>query len=144
MRVAMLKKTSADAKKRVVFFIVCSSIFRENLSKNHAKRVKTIHVHKNQQKITCRTLFMSKNRFFCEFWGSPRVPRGLPGRPGKFPKSLVFLIHGQLRLKTMGDGLWEASGKPRRSPPGPPGEPCCVDFWIDFARQKQTKTCKKC
>ena len=108
-------------KKRIVFSIVCSLIFREKASKSHAKRMKTILVHKNRQKITRGTLFFSKNTLFSQFLGSPRVPKGLPGRPGKFTKSLIFLIHGELRPKTSPGGLREASGRPRRSPQAPSG-----------------------
>ena len=138
MRVAMPKKTSTALKKCIVFFIVVSSIFREKSSKNHAKRVKPILVHKNRQKITRGTLFFSTKTIFNQFLGSARIPRGLPGRAGKIPKSLISLIHGQLRLKTTVDGLWEASGRPRRCLQAPPRD----DFWIHFARQKQTKNAK--
>ena len=117
----MLKKTSDDAKKRIVFFIVFSSIFREKSTKNHAKSVETSFVHKNRRKSTFGTPFFSKKSIFSEFLGSPRVPRAIPGRPGKFTKSLIFLIHGELRPKTSPGGLREASGRPRRSPQAPPG-----------------------
>ena len=100
-------------KKRVVFPIVCSLIFRGKASKIHAKRMKTILVFKNYHKITRGTLLFSKKTLFSEFLGSPWIPRGLLGRPGKFPKSVIFLIHGQLRLKTTVDGLREASGRLR-------------------------------
>ena len=136
----MLKKTSADAKIHIVFSIVFSLIFREKSTNNLAKRVKTIHVHKNRQKITRGTLSFSKKTIFSAFLGSHWVPRGLPGRPGEFPKSLISLIHGQLRLKTTVDGL----GKAPELPPGSPTVRFCIDFWIDFARQKQTKKYKKC
>ena len=108
-------------KKRVVFPIVCSLIFRGKASKIHAKRMKTILVFKNHHKITRGTLLFSKKTLFSEFLGSPWIPRGLLGRPGKFPKSLIFLIHGQLRLKTTVDGLREASGRPARCLQAPPG-----------------------
>ena len=116
VRVAMLKKTSDDAKKRIVFFIDFSSIFREKSTENRAKSVKTSIVHKNQRKSTFATPFFSKKSIFSEFSGSPRVPRGVPGRPKKFTKLLIFLLHGELRLTTSPDGLRETSGKPRRSP----------------------------
>ena len=108
-------------KKRVVFSIVCSLIFREKASKSHAKRMKTILVHKNRQKITRGTLLFSKKTIFSEFLGSPWVPGGLPGRPGKLTKSLISLIHGQLRLKTTVDGLREASGRLPRCLQASPG-----------------------
>ena len=117
----MLKKTSDDAKKHIVFFIDCSSIFRKKSTENHAKSVETSFVHKNRRKSTFGTPFFSKKSIFSEFLGSPRVPRAVPGRPGKFTKSLIFLIHGELRLKTSPDGLREASGRPRRSPQAPSG-----------------------
>ena len=117
----MLKKTSDDAKKRIVFFIDFSSIFREKSTENRAKSAETSFVHKNRRKSTFGTPFFSKKSIFSEFLGSPRVPRAVPGRPGKFTKSLIFLIHGELRLKTKVDGLREASGRPRRSPQAPSG-----------------------
>ena len=117
----MLKKTSDDAKKLIVFFIDFSSIFREKSTKNRAKSVKTSLMHTNRRKITLGPPFVSKKSIFSEFLGSPRVPRAVPGRPGKFTKSLIFLIHGELRPKTSPGGLREASGRPRRSPQAPSG-----------------------
>ena len=61
-------------KKRVVFPIVRSLIFREKASKSHAKRMKTILVHKNRQKITRGTLLFRKKTIFSEFLGSPGSP----------------------------------------------------------------------
>ena len=117
----MLKKTSDDAKKRIVFFIDFSSIFQEKSTENRAKSAETSSVHKNRRKSTFGTLFFSKKSIFSEFLGSPRVPRAVPGRPGKFTKLLIFLIHGELRPKTSPGGLREASGRPRRSPQAPSG-----------------------
>ena len=117
----MLKKTSDDAKKRIVFFVDFSSIFREKSTENHAKSAETSFVHKNRRKSTFGTPFFSKKSIFSEFLGSPRVPRAVPGRPRKFTKSLIILIHGELRPKTSPGGLREPSGTPRRSPQVPPG-----------------------
>ena len=117
----MLEKTSDDVKKRIVFFIDFSSIFREKSTKNRAKSVETSFVHKNRRKSTFGTPFFRKKSIFSEFLGSPRVPRAVPGRPRKFTKSLIFLIHGELRPKTSPGGLREASGRPRRSPQAPSG-----------------------
>ena len=112
----MLKKTSDDAKKHIVFFIDFSSIFREKSTENRAKSAETSFVHKNRRKSTFGTPFFSKKSIFSEFLGSPRVPMA-----GKFTKSLIFLIHGELRPKTSPGGLREASGRPRRSPQAPSG-----------------------
>ena len=139
----MLKKTSDDVKKHVVFFIDFSSILREKSMENHAKSMKNAIVHKNREKIAFGTPFFSKKSIFYGFLGSPWVARGLPGRPGNVLKSSIFLIYGQLRLKTSPDGLREASGRPRVLP-GVPRIPFCVNFWIDFAHEKQTKKCQKC
>ena len=117
----MSKKNKRRCEKRIVFSIVCSLIFREKASKSHAKRMKTILQHKNRQKITRGKLLFSKKTLFSKFLGFPWVPRGVLGRPGKFLKSLIFLIHGQLRLKTTVDGLREASGRPPRCLQAPPG-----------------------
>ena len=115
------KKTSTALKKCIVFFVDFSSIFREKSTENRAKSVETSFVHKNRRKSTFGTPFFSKKSIFSEFLSSPRVPRAVPGRPRKFTKSLIFLIHGELRPKTSPGGLREASGRPRRSPQAPPG-----------------------
>ena len=135
----MLKKTSGDAKKRIVFFIDFSSIFRDKSTENHAKSVETSFVHKNRRKSTFGTPFFSKKSIFSEFLGSPRVPRAVPGRPGKFTKSLIFLIHGELRPKTSPGGLREASGSPRRSPQAPSG----YDFVLIFGSILHVKNKRK-
>ena len=116
-----VEKNKRQSKKRIVFFIDFSLIFREKSTKNRAKSVETSFVHKNRRKSTFGTPFFSKKSIFSEFLGSPRVPRAVPGRPGKFTKSLIFLIHGELRPKTSPGGLREASGRPRRSPQAPSG-----------------------
>ena len=60
----MLKTTNADAEEHVGFFIIVSSIFREKSTRNRAKRMKTIIVHKNQQKNNAwNALFLAKTRF---------------------------------------------------------------------------------
>ena len=108
-------------KKRIVFFINFPSFFRETSTENHAKSVETSFVHKNRRKSTFGKPCFSKKSIPSEFLGSPRVPRAVPGRPGKFTKSLIFLIHGELRPKASPGGLREASGRPRRSPQAPSG-----------------------
>ena len=117
----MLKKTSDDAKKHIVFFIDFSSIFRDKSTKNRAKSVETSFVHKNRRKSTFGTPFFSKKSIFSEFLGSPRLPWAVLGRPRKFIKSLIILIHSEIRQKTSPGGLREASGRPRRSPQAPSG-----------------------
>ena len=116
----MLKKTSADAKTRVGFSIVFSSFFREKSSKNHAKQVKIILVHKNHQKITRGTLLFSKKTVFSQFLGSPWVPRGLPGRPSEIPK-IAHFSHSW-SIATENDGGRPPGGL-GRAPEVPPGAP---------------------
>ena len=135
----MLKKPSGDAKKRIVFFIVFSLIFREKSTENHANSVETSFVHKNRRKRTFGRPFFSNKSIFSIFLGSPRVPRAVPGRPRKFTKSLIFLIHGELRPKTSPGGLREASGRPRRSPQAPSG----YDFASIFGSILQVKNKRK-
>ena len=130
-------------KKHIVFCTAFSLIFREKSSKNQAKRMKTILVHKNRQKITRGTLLFSKKTVFSEFLGCPWVPRGLLGRPGKFPKSLISLIHGQLRLKTTVDGLREASGRLRGASRRPQGTILRL-FLVQFCTSERNKKYKKC
>ena len=101
--------------------------------------MKTILQHKNRQKITRGKLLFSKKTLFSKFLGFPWVPRGVLGRPGKFLKSLIFLIHGQLRLKTTVDGLREASGRPPKCLQAPPG----YDFAAIFGSTLHVRTKKK-
>ena len=123
MRVAMLKKTSDDAKKTRRFFHWFFINFSRKIDGKSCKKRgnQTGVVHKNRRESTFGTPFFSKKSIFSKFLGSPRVPRAVPGRPGKFTKSLIFLIHGELRPKTSPGGLREASGRPRRSPQAPSG-----------------------
>ena len=131
-------------RKNASFFsLIFHRFFEKKSTENRAKSAETSFVHKNRRKSTFGTPFFSKKSIFSEFLGSPRVPRAVPGRPGKFTKSLIFLIHGELRAKTSPGGLREASDRPRRSPQAPSGYDFCVDFRIDFAREKQTETYKK-
>ena len=108
------EKQAPMGKTHIVFFVDFSSFFREKSTDNLAKSVKTSFVHKHRQKITVGTSSFRKKSIFSEFLGSPRVPRGLSGRPGKLTKSLIFLVHRELRLKTR-------LGRPRRSPQAPSG-----------------------
>ena len=140
----MLKKTSDDAKKRIVFFIDFSSIFREKSTKNRTKSVETSFVHKNRQKSRFGTPFFIKKSIFSEFLGSPRVPRAVPGGSRKFTKSLIFLIHGELRPKTSPGGLREASGRPRRSPQAPSGYDFASIFGSILHVKNKRKKCKRC
>ena len=118
----MLKKTSGDVKNHIIFSIDFSSTFREKSTENRAKSMKNAIVHKNREKIAFGTPFFSKKSIFYGFLGSPWVARGLPGRPGNVLKSSIFLIYGQLRLKTSPDGLREAPGRLRAPPQAPSGD----------------------
>ena len=89
--------------------------------KSCKKRGNQLCAQKSTKQHVRNAVFLAKKSIFSEFLGSPRVPRAVPGRPGKLTKSLIFLIHGELRLKTSPDGLREASGRPRRSPQAPSG-----------------------
>ena len=78
----MFKKTSAAAKKYIIFVIDLALIFREILMKNRGKNLKNSSVCKNQQKSTFGTPSFSKRTIPDRFLGSFRIPGGLPGRPG--------------------------------------------------------------
>ena len=109
-------------RKNASFFsLIFHRFFEKNRRKIVQKAWKPALCTKIDEKARSERRFFSKKSIFSEFLGSPRVPRGVPGRPGKFTKSLIFLIHGELRLKTSPDGLREASGRPRRSPQAPSG-----------------------
>ena len=94
----MLKKTSAAVKNCIVLFVDFSSIFREKSMKNHAKITKNAIVHKNREKIAFGTAFFSNKTSFLAFLGSPWVARGLLGRPGNVPKSIIFLMFSTFLL----------------------------------------------
>ena len=91
---------------------------------------------KIDEKARSERRFFSKKSIFSESLGSRRVPRAVPGRPGKFTKSLIFLIHGELRPKTSPGGLREASGRPRRSSQAASGWDFVSIFRVGFVREK--------
>ena len=109
-------------RKNASFFsLIFHRFFEKNRRKIVQKAWKPALCTKIDEKARSERRFFSKKSIFSEFLGSPRVPRAVPGRPGKFTKSLIFLIHGELRPKTSPGGLREASGRPRRSPQAPSG-----------------------
>ena len=109
-------------RKNASFF---SLIFHRSFEKNRRKIMqkawKPALCTKIDEKARSERRCFSKKSIFSEFLGSPRVPRAVPGRPGKFTKSLIILIHGEMRPKTSPGGLREASGRPRSSPQAPSG-----------------------
>ena len=122
MRVAMLKKTSDDAKKTHRFFHWFFIDFSRKIDENSCKkRGNQLRAQKSTKRHVRNAVFFNKKSIFSEFLGSPGVPRAVPGRPRKFTKSLIILIHGELRPKTSPGGLRDASGRPRRSPQAPSG-----------------------
>ena len=103
------------------FSLIFHRFFEKNRRKIMQKAWKPALCTKIDGKTRSERRFFSNKSIFSEFLGSPRVPRAVPGRPRKFTKSLIFLIHGELRPKTSPGGLREASGRPRRSPQAPSG-----------------------
>ena len=64
----MLKKTSGDAKKRIVFFIDFSSIFREKSTENRAKSVgNQLCAQKIDENARSERRFLAKNQIFANF-----------------------------------------------------------------------------
>ena len=115
----MLKKTSDDAKKRIVFFIDFSSIFREKSKENHAKSVETSFVHKNRRKSTFGTPFFAKNRFLANFWAPP----GSPGPSREDPENSQNRAFFSFMVNCARKRAREASGRPQEGPGGPPRRP---------------------
>ena len=139
----MLKKTSDDAKKRIVFFIDFSSIFREKSTKNRAKSKETSFVHKNRRKNTFGTPFFRKKSIFNEFLGSPRVPGPSREDPENSQNRSFFSFMVNCARKR----AREASGRPQEGPGGPPRRPqgtILRRFSDRSCTSKQTKTYKKC
>ena len=109
-------------RKNASFFsLIFHRFFEKNRRKIMQKAWKPALCAKIDEKAPSERRLFSKKSIFREFLGSPWVPRGLSGRPGNVPKSLMSLIHCQFRLQTSPDGLREASGRPRRSPQAPSG-----------------------
>ena len=120
----MLKKTSAAVKNTPFFFIYFPLFSRGKTMENLAKSEKTVFVHKNPQKIVFGTTFFSNNSMFNGFLGIPWVARGSLGHPGNVPKSSIFPIYGQFRVKTGLDGPPEGSRQSPGVPRAPKGYHC--------------------
>ena len=118
--------------------------FEKNRRKIMQKAWKPALCTKIDETARSERRFLSKKSIFSEFLGSPRVPRAVPGRPGRFTKSHIFLIHGELRPKTSPGGLREASGRPRRSPQAPSGYDFASIFGSILHVKNKRKKCKKC
>ena len=131
-------------RKHASFFNRFSSNFRETSTKNHAKRVKTILVHKNRQKITRGTLLFSKNNDFFEIFGVPLGPQGASGTTREIAKNAHFSRSWSIARESDGGRPLVGLGKAPKAPPGALSVRFCVDLWIRFAHQKQAKKRKKC
>ena len=121
MRVAMLKKTSADVKKRIAFFIDFSSIFRGKSTENRSKSVKTSFMHKNWEKKKSRLerRFLAKNRFLANFWALP----GSPGASRDDPENSQNRSFFSFMVNCAWKRARTASGRPQEGPRGPPRRP---------------------
>ena len=109
-------------RKNASFFsLIFHRFFEKNRRKIVQKAWKPALCTKIDEKARSERRFFNKKSIFSEFLRFPRVPRAVPGRPRKFTKSLIILIHGEIRPKTSPGGLREASGRPRRSPQAPSG-----------------------
>ena len=105
-------------RKNASFFsLIFHRFFEKNRRKIVQKARKPALCTKIDEKARSERRFLAKNRSLANFWG----PQGRLGTTRNFKKSIFFLIHGELRLKTRVDGLREASGRPRRSPQAPSG-----------------------
>ena len=74
MRVAMFEKQAMLTKNNTDFFNKFSLIFREKSMQNRCKIMSNDYSHKNQQKNTFGTWFLSEKSILNGFWGSLRVP----------------------------------------------------------------------
>ena len=110
---------------------------------NRSKSVKTVFVHKDRQKFTFGMTSFNKQLIFNGFLRCPCVARGLSGRPGNVPKSFIFLVCGQLCMKTGPDDPLEGS----RECPGVPRSPtgCHFKSILDqFSMSKSMEKDAKC
>ena len=135
MRVAMLKKTSADAKTCVVFF---HRFFIDFSWKIEGKSFKTCENQLCAQKS-------SKNHVWNAFFlaGIPQGPQGPPGTTREIPEIAHFSHSWWIAPENDGGRPPGGLGRAPEVPPGAPRVRFCVDFWIDFAHQNQTKMNKK-
>ena len=142
----MLKKTSDDVKKRIVFSIDFSSIFREKSTENHAKSVETSFVHKNRRKSTFGTPFFGKNRFLANFWAPP----GSPGASRDDPENSQNRSFFSFMVNCAWKRARTASGRPQEGPGGPPRRPQGTilrrfldRFWTSKTSEKMQKVFNK-
>ena len=114
----MLKKTSAPVKIYTDFFIWKID------GKSCKKRENRVCAQKSKKKNTFGTTLFSNNSIFNGFLGIPWVARGSLGHPGNVPKSSIFPIYGQFRVKTGPDGPPEGSRQSPGVPRAPKGYHC--------------------
>ena len=138
----MLKKTSADAKKRIVFFIF-HRFFEKNRRKIAQKAWKPALCTKIDEKARSERRSLAKNRSLAKFWAPP----GSPGPSRDDPENSQNRSFFSFMVNCARKRARAASGRPQKGPGGPPRRPqgtILRRFSDRFWRQKQTKTYKKC
>ena len=108
----MLKKTSDDAKKRIVFS-------RKIDGKSCKKRGNQLCAQKSTKKHVRNAVFLAKNRFLANFWAPP----GSPGLSRDDPENSQNRSFFSFMVNCARKRARAASGRPRESPGGPPRRP---------------------
>ena len=115
----MLKKTSDDAKKCIVFSSVFHRFFEKNRRKIVQKAWKPALCTKIDEKARSERRFLAKNRFLANFWAPPGSPG--PSRDdleNSQNRSFFSFMVNCARKRARA-----ASGRPQEGPGGPPRRP---------------------
>ena len=119
VRVAMLKKTSDDAKKHIVFSLIFHRFFEKNRRKIVQKAWKPALCTKIDEKARSERRFLAKNRFLANFWAPP----GSPGPSRDDPENSQNRSFFSFMVNCARKRAREASGRPQEGPGGPPRRP---------------------
>ena len=115
----MLKKTSDDAKKRIVFSLNFHRFFEKSRRKIVQKAQKPALCTKIDEKACSECRFLAKNRFLANFWAPP----GSPGPSRDDPENSQNRSFFSFMVNCARKRARAASGRPREGPGGPPRRP---------------------
>ena len=135
----MLKKTSDDAEEHVVFLSSFHRFFGEKTTKNRAKRMKTIIVHKNQQKNHARNALFEQKHDFEWIYGIHQDPQRPSGTSREIPKIANFSHSWSIAIENESGRPPGSLGKAPEVPPGVTRVRFCVDFGIHFDLKSKLK-----
>ena len=115
----MLKKTSDDVKKHIVFSLIFHRFFEKNRRKIMQKAWKPALCTKIDEKARSERRFLAKNRFLANFWAPP----GSPGPSRDDPENSQNRSFFSFMVDCVRKRARAASGRPQEGPGGPPRRP---------------------